>query len=510
MYFPPRIHNRAYLAIVTAVFFGLTACQPENGQSAHLDKADDMPVKAEPVQPAAIDTDTNLSPELQAQIQALQNRALHGQYAYDITEALTTEIGPRLAGSEAEARARQWAVEKFRELGFDNVRIEPFTVPAWERGLEQAEITAPYPQPLTITALGNSVSTGPEGMEAELAYFPTFEALEAAPAGGLDGKIAFISGLMERHHDGAGYAPANRKRQKGASEAGKRGAMAVIIRSVGTDSHRFPHTGVMRYDDNIKPIPIAALSAPDADQLERILTRGETVRVKLTLTPKRGGDLPSGNVIGEITGTEKPEEIILIGAHLDSWDLGTGAIDDGAGIGITAGAAKALLDSGLRPKRTIRIVAFGAEEIGLLGGFAYADAHKDELANHVLASESDFGAGPVYALRTSVTGPGRAAIQDIQKALAHLGVFWEDDTTEGGPDIIPLAREGVPAIRLQQDGTDYFDLHHTPDDTFDKIDPKAMAQNVAAWATMIWMASEAPTDFRQPSLPETAHKEERP
>ena len=429
-------------------------------------------------------------------VEQLIETALAGSYGYDITRDLTTDLGPRLAGSPEEARARDWTVERFKALGFENVRIEEFTVPGWVRGEEYAEIINPNPQPLYITALGGSVATPPEGIEAEIAYFPTYDDLIASPESGLEGKIAFISGHMEKAHDGAGYGPANRKRQTGATEAGKRGALAVVIRSVGTDSHRFPHTGQMRYSPDVTPIPIGALSAPDADQLERTLEGGETVMLKLVMTPQSVGDLPSGNVIGEIVGSEKPEEIIVIGGHLDSWDPGTGAIDDAAGIGITAGAAKVILDVGLKPKRTIRIVAFGAEEIGLKGGFAYVEAHKDELANHVLASESDFGAERVYALRSAVSEEAQSAILDIHRQIEHLGIALEDGPTSGGPDITPMFREGVPVIRLQQDGTDYFDLHHTPDDTFDKIDPEAMAQNVAAWAAMIWMASEADVDFR--------------
>jgi len=239
-------------------------------------------------------------------------------------------------------------------------------------------------------------------------------------------------------------------------------------------------------------IPIGALSAPDADQLERILGRGEEIELKLILTPRVTGDRPSGNVIGEIVGSEKPEEIVLIGGHLDSWDLGTGAIDDGAGVGISAGAAKVILDAGLKPKRTIRVVAFGAEEVGLLGAFAYAEAHKDDLKNHVLATESDFGAKPPYEVQI-----GAKAGQDVIKAMADaMGLPMSDKPTTGGPDIIPLAAAGVPAMRFQQDGTDYFDLHHTPDDTLDKIDPDDMAENAAAFAVMAWMASEADTNFR--------------
>ncbi|MDB2439407.1 M20/M25/M40 family metallo-hydrolase, partial [Hellea sp.] len=263
--------------------------------------------------------------------------------------------------------------------------------------------------------------------------------------------------------------------------------------SVGTDSHRFPHTGMMRYADDVKKIPIAALSAPDADQLERTLERDETIRLRLLMTPQWKGETESGNVIGEIVGSEKPEEVVLIGGHLDSWDLGTGAIDDGAGIGITAGAAQVLIETGLKPKRTIRVVAFGAEEVGLLGGFAYAEQHKGEsLDNHVLATESDFGAEAPYEVLSGVRS-GKAVIEEMAKAL---NLPMSDRETNGGPDIGPMSREGVPTMRFQQEGTDYFDLHHTPNDTFDKIEADEMSKNTAAFATMIWMASEADTNFR--------------
>ena len=483
------------LLIGAAVAAILAGCSPTSETPAPADKSQET-ASATPKSAAT------------SEVQKLIDMALAGTQGYDIIESVTTEVGPRLAGSEGEARARDWAVAKFKALGFENVRIEDFTVPGWERGEEHAEITSPFPQSLHITALGGSVATPARGVEAEIAYFPTFEDLESAPEGGLEGKIVFISGKMEKAHDGAGYGPANKKRQLGATEAGKRGAIAVVIRSVGTDSHRMPHTGVMRYDDKVAPIPIGALSAPDADQLERTLSRGGPVRLKLTLTPLQTADKPSGNVIGEIVGSEKPEEIVLISGHLDSWDLGTGAIDDGAGIGISAGAAKVILDAGYKPKRTIRIVAFGAEEVGLLGAFAYAKAHKDNLSNHVFASESDFGAERVYALRTSSQGEAREVVKGMQKSIAHLGIEWEDGETEGGPDVIPLARAGVPVFRLQQDGTDYFDLHHTPDDTFDKINKDAVAQNVAAWAAVTWMASEADVDFRSPAEePETPDTE---
>ncbi len=425
------------------------------------------------------------------QASKLVEKALAGTYGYDITESLTTEVGQRMAGTEAEARARDWAVAKFQSIGLENVRVEPFTIPGWERGDETASIVSPFPQALEITALGYSVATPANGIEAEVVYFSELDALQATTLD-LTGKIAFIDGRMEKAPDGAGYGPAGMKRRIGASEAAKHGAVAVLIRSVGTDSHRFPHTGGMRYAPDVPKIPIAAMSGPDADQMERIFNRDEKVVVKMKLSPVDTGDRPSGNVIGEIVGTEQPEKIVLISGHLDSWDLGTGAIDDGAGIGISAGAAQVIIDSGLKPKRTIRVVAYGAEEIGLLGGFAYRDKHKADLSNHVMATESDFGAVGPYEVHYNWT-EGREDMQALADLL-ELPLIKKDTT--GGPDIGPIKREGVPAMRLQQDGTDYFDLHHTHDDTFDKIDPKEMAKNTAGFAALAWITANSDSEYR--------------
>ncbi len=439
---------------------------------------------------------TSVTRSANPEIQKLANLAQNGSYGYDITRSLTTEIGPRLAGSEGEARARDWAVEKFKALGFANIKNQSFSVRGWVRGVETAEILSPFPQSLVITALGGSVATPEAGIEAPIAYFKDYQDLLDAPMGSLEGKIAYISGRMDKHIDGAGYGPANQKRQTGATEAAKRGALAVLIRSVGTDSHRFPHTGQMRYAETVRKIPIAAMSAPDADQLDRIFSMGKEVKIHLRLLPQEVGELQSGNVMGEIVGTEKPEEIILIGAHLDSWDMGTGAVDDGAGVGIVMGAAKVLMESGLKPKRTIRVVLFGAEEVGLVGAFAYAKAHQGELNQHVLATESDFGAGRIYGIQAGKYAATQAWVAAMAPEFAFLGIQPKDGISNGGPDIIPLNMAGVPTMRLNQDGYDYFDLHHTPDDTFDKIDPESMQQNIAAYATLIWLASQADTNFK--------------
>ena len=445
--------------------------------------------------PAIAQDEPALSEQTIDQAQALMETALESDIGYDIVEDLTVEVGPRLAGSEAEARARAWMVAKFEELGVSNISVEPFQVAYWERGVEEAAIVEPFPQPLLVTALGGSVATPDEGVTGEIVTFPTLAALQDAPMDGLEGKIVFVDEYMTRTQDGSGYGVAVAKRSGAAVEAGKRGAKAALIRSVGTDSHRFPHTGQMRYGDNDNRVPIGALSAPDADQLQRALERGP-VTVSLTLGTQDLGERESGNVIAEIPG--RTDEIVVIGGHLDSWDLGTGAVDDGAGIGITAGAAKLILDSGLTPERTIRIVAFGSEEVGLVGAFAYARDHAEELDKHVVGAESDFGAGRIWRFETRFGESQLSKSEEMQKVLAPLGIGPGPNTASGGPDMTPLRAAGVPVVTLKQDGWDYFDLHHTPDDTLDKIDPEDMAQNVAAYAAFVWMAANIEGDFREP------------
>jgi len=424
----------------------------------------------------------------------LIERALADETAYDIAESLTTEIGPRLGGSAAEARARDWGARTLKSLGFRTVRIETYEMPAWSRVSEAAEIVAPFPQRLAVTALGNSVSTPEGGVTAEVVRFESLEALKAAPMTGLEGKIVFVDEKMARTQDGSSYGVAVAKRSGAAVEAGKRGAAAAVIRSVGTDSHRNPHTGNMNYGEAPAKIPTAALSNPDADQLARALERSKSVELKLTLATAVEPAATSGNVIGEIPG--RSDEIIVIGGHLDSWDLGTGAIDDAAGIAITVAAAKILADTIGKPRRTIRVVMWGAEEVGLHGAKAYAEQHKGTLDKHVLAAESDFGAGRVWRFRSRFGESALPKAAAIATALKPLGIAPGDNAAGGGADVGPLRTAGVPVFDLNQDGLDYFDLHHTPDDTFDKIDPQALKQNVAAWAVTLYLASELPGDFR--------------
>ncbi|MEO1230530.1 MAG: M28 family peptidase [Myxococcota bacterium] len=436
-------------------------------------------------------------PSLDAEIRDLQAAAVPDRTAYALIESLTTEVGPRLAGSEAEARGRAWAVAKLKSLGFQNVRIETTPLEGWARGREKARILSPFPQRLAVTALGHSQPTPPEGIEAEVIRFETLTALKEAPKDSLRGKIAFIDLAMPKTQDGSSYGAVVAIRSLGPSTAARKGAAALLIRSVGTDQHRFPHTGMLRYADDAPRIPSAAISAPDADQLGRIYAMGKTIRIRLDLQTRPLGARETGNVIGEIRGTTHPEEIILVGAHLDSWDLGTGAVDDGAGCGIVMAAAKLILSSApRRPARTLRVVLFGAEEVGLIGAKAYAKAHAAELPLHRLAMESDFGAQPVYRISGRVGDGGWPGVEAFRQShLARLRIIPGENGRAGGPDLYPLRGE-VPILGLDQDGRDYFDLHHTADDTLDKIDAASLSQNVAAYASVMWWASETGVDLR--------------
>lgn len=427
-----------------------------------------------------------------AQVATLRDAALKDEVAWDITEGLTTEIGPRLAGTEDEARARRWAVTKLKALGFSNVHIEPYQMPVWVRGEERASIVAPFPQQLHLAALGNSGATPADGLEAEVVAFPTLDALEAAPAGSLSGKIAFVSHAMHATQDGSSYGQFGQVRRSGPGIAARKGAAAILIRSIGTDHHRNPHTGVTNFPEGVAPIPAAALSVPDAEQLERVVARGKPVRVKLLLTPRQIGTRESGNVVAEVPGSDPDAGVVLIGGHLDSWDLGTGAIDDASGVAITAAAAKRILDAG-RPRRTIRVVWFGAEEVGGFGGLAYAKAHGGD--RHALGAESDFGADRIWKFNTALPASAAAIADRLQVALAPLGITRGTAVAGDGVDIGPTLATGVAAVDLLQDGTRYFDYHHTPDDTLDKVDPAQLQQNVAAWTAMLAIVAHAPEEI---------------
>ena len=415
-------------------------------------------------------------------VAALRDDALaNDHYAWDITEGLTTEVGQRLAGTEAEARARAWAVARLNAMGFANVRVEPFPLPVWTRGVESAEITAPFPQKLSVTALGNSASTGPAGIRGQLVAFDSVDALRAAPDSAVRGKIVFVDHHMAPTQDGSSYGPGGTPRRAGPTIASRKGAIGIVVRSAGTDHHRNPHAGVQSFADGVTPIPAGALSIPDAEQVARILKRGKPIAMHLTLvSQQRQGT--SGNVIAEVPGRDPSLAPVLVSGHLDSWDLATGAIDDASGVAIAAAAAKRIMEAG-RPLRTIRIVWFGAEETGLFGGLEYRAKYGKQ--PHYAIMESDFGADRVWKVDSRLGEERLSEARAIVAALAPLGIVGGAfDKTEGS-DIGPMVADGLPGVALAQDGIRYFDYHHTPDDTLDKIDPAQLRQNVAAWTTVL-------------------------
>ncbi len=422
----------------------------------------------------------------------LRDAAMNDTVAYDIVEGLTTEVGPRLAGTEAEARARTWAVAKLKALGFSNVRIETYTMPVWVRGEETAEVVSPFPQKLRLTALGNSGATAPGGLTAPVVYFSSIADLQAAPAGSLTGKIAFVSNAMVATQDGSSYGQFGFARFSGPNVAAAKGAAAMIIKSIGSDHGRGPHTGITTFAKGVTAIPAAALSVSDAAQLERMIARGKPVTLKLVLTPRQTGEHESGNVIAEVPGSDPAAGIVLIGGHLDSWDQGTGALDDGAGLAITTAAAKRLLE-GPKPRRTIRVVWFGAEEVGGFGGEAYAKTHGSE--PHAVAAESDFGADNVWRVRTNFPDIAKPVADRLSAALAPLGIVRGKDPADGGGDIDPIMARGVGTITLDQSGQRYFDYHHTPEDTLERIDPEQLRQNVAAWTATLAVVANAPENL---------------
>jgi Zn-dependent M28 family amino/carboxypeptidase len=457
--------------------------------------------------PAAAQSAPALSVDEQAA--KLRDAALKSNVAYGWLGQLTTRFGARPAGSDSEKRAAAWAADSLTSMGFENVRIETFPLELWQRGVETAQIVSPFPQKLVVTALGGSQATPPEGIEAEAVMFETYQGFLDSAAD-VTGKIVVILQPTARTQTGIGYGVnSGTLRRNGPLEAKKRGAVGFLMRSLGTESHRFAHTGATRFQD-AEGIASLAMSTPDAENLERMLalqSKGEAgpLRIKIVSTPKFLGHGSSQNVIGEIKGSEHPEEVVTIGGHMDSWDLGTGAIDDGAGMAITLAAAKAIIDQGIKPKRTVRVVLYGSEEVsqpdnkGLSGGQAYADRYVNGQNKHIATAESDFGADVVYAAILP-TASDTGFHKRLGKILYPLGIFIDPAVaTGGGPDTGPAQQAGVAVFDLQQNGIDYFDTHHTADDVFERIEPAKLDQNVAAWAATVWMMTNTDVTFSMPS-----------
>ena len=477
--------------ILLAASAAATLTAPARAQTAPAPTPAGQPAvtRPAPTPPAPVDP----------RVAALRDAALKDEVAYDIVEGLTTEVGQRLAGTDAEARARTWGAAKLKALGFRNVRIETYQMPVWVRGAEEAEIVSPFPQKLKLAALGNSGSTGARGLTADLVVFPGMTEFANASADAVRGKIVYIGNSMQPTQDGSSYGANGPARFTGPAMAAAKGAAAIVIRSIGTDTHRLPHTGVTNFPVGTAAIPAAALAVPDAEQIERMARRGKPIRMRLVLTPQQTGTHESGNVIAEVPGTDPDAGIVLIGGHLDSWDLATGAIDDASGVAITTAAAKRILDSGQRPRRTIRVVWFGAEEVGGFGGEDYARKHGAE--RHAIAAESDFGADRVWRFETTLPPTAKPIADRLASALAPLGIVRGTGGAGDGSDIEATIRTGVAGIDLSQSGLRYFDVHHTPDDTLDRVDPAQLQQNVAAWTTMLAVVADAPEEIGSVTRP---------
>jgi carboxypeptidase Q len=461
---------------------------------------------ARPAKAQMINAGQVLSDRQTAAATALRDAALKGTGASNLARSLATEVGPRLAGSTGDPLAVAWAVRTLKALGFSNVHTEKVMVPHWDRGAESAEVTAPYPQRLAVAALGGSVGTPEGGLEAPVVAADSLAALDRLDPAKVKGKIVFVDVRMKRARGIEGYAAAVPVRAAAASHAARLGASAVVIRSIGTDDNRLPHTGALRYEQGQPRIPAAALSAPDADLLAAEIASGKPVTLRLKLGARELPEAESANVIGEITGSEKPGEIVLLGCHLDSWDLGQGALDDGTGCAIVIEAARRLGELAPHARRTVRVVLFANEEFGLSGARAYAEAHKQELDRHVMAAESDLGSGRPWRLSTHIDMASYGWVREISRLIFPLGVAAGDNLAEGGADLSVLLPARVPMMELDQDATVYFDYHHTANDTMDKIVPRDLDYNVADWVVMAYVAADIPGDFGRAPLPDPARK----
>lgn len=422
----------------------------------------------------------------------LLEAAISQRGAAGYAQHLADRIGPRLAGSPGERAAVAWAVDAIRSLGLEAWE-EPVMVPVWRRGEESAWIRSPVEQRLVITALGGSPPTPPAGLSAEIVEAHSIPALKALGASSVRGRVVLFNRIMESGLPG--YSAVVGLRTDGPSEAARLGAVASLVRSIGTGQSRLPHTGSVVYSPDSPAIPAAAISAEDAELVHRLLAAGSNVRVALTLGCGPAVDLPGANVVAELRGRTHPEEVVLIGAHLDSWDLGTGALDDAAGVGMVIDTLRLLASNGFVPRRTVRAVLFANEENGLRGGQGYAKAHAFELDRHVVAIEADAGAGRPLGLSVHAGTEGTKAVADLAGLLLERPVIREE---VGGADIEPLAAAGVPLLGLIQDESRYFDWHHTAADTFDKIDPRALAESTAFLATIAYILAEDPTTLPRP------------
>lgn len=433
-----------------------------------------------------VQAESALPAELLERAAALRDDARADNRAYEWIRSLTQDVGPRLAGSEGDRAAIAWALTTLNDLGFEQVRAEDITVPWWERGETRVRMISPLNLELVAETLGGSVGTPRQGLEAPVLRVRDVAALRALSPADVTGNIVFFSQRMRRTRDVEGYIEAVGNRVNGPAEAAAMGAVGVVIRSVSTADHRLAHTGTTRYRERGRRIPAFALSNPDADLLEHHLDAGQPVSLHLYSSARRLGTTRTANVIGEIPGTDLADEIIVLGAHLDSWDLSPGALDDASGVGIVLETARLLAAAGPL-RRTLRVVLFGNEEFGLDGARDYARRHEGALERHVAAMEADLGADRVWRFDTRVIEDQLPLVDAIMDVLEPLQVERGHNDAYGGPDLGPMRERGVPIISLQQDATRYFDYHHSPSDTLDKVDRSQLNQVVAAWVATVWV-----------------------
>lgn len=445
---------------------------------------------------------TDFPARLLDEMRKLQRAALDDGYAYNQLAHLCNNIGPRLSGSPQAEHAVKYVAEELRRLGLD-VKLEKVMVPHWVRGEETAALVdfprqAPNTtQKIVLTALGGSVATPEEGITAEVVPVTSFDELQSLGRAKVEGKIVlfnvrFDKRMAEQGLAGEAYGQAVVYRGIGASAAARLGAVASLIRSVGGADYRLPHTGAMRYADDAPKIPAAAISSEDADLISHLATQGR-VRIRLKLTPQTLPDVESHNVIADIRGSERPEEIVIVSGHLDSWDLGTGAIDDGAGVAMAMQTGNLIRKLGLNPKRTIRIIAWMNEENGLRGGRTYFENHSSEIANHFAAIESDLGAGHPTGFRARVNQKARPLLEPVANVLRSSGAGLISFITDSaGADISPLENAGVPGFSPLQDERTYFNYHHTAADTLDKVNPQELAENAAVVTVLAYALANLP------------------
>ena len=411
--------------------------------------------------------------------------AVSSTFAWQRLSVLTDTIGNRLSGSPALDRAIEWATSEMKRDGLENVHTERVMVPKWVRGAESAEVVEPAHHTMAMLGLGNSVGTPRDGVRAEILVVHSFEELEARAAQARGRIVCFNASFTN-------YGETVRFRASGPSRAASYGAVATLVRSIGPDGLRTPHTGALQYSADATKIPAAAISAEDADRLQRMTDRGDRVVVQLHMDAHFDPDLESANVIGEIRGRETPDEIVVVSGHLDSWDVGAGATDDGGGCVVTWEALRLMKALNLRPRRTVRVVLWTNEENGGRGGLAYRDQHRAELSRHVMMLESDGGVFRPVGFGFSGSDRARDTIRSIATLLAGIGAS-QVTTGGGGADIGPSLQEGhIPGMSLEVDGSKYFLIHHTQADTIDKIDPVEMAKCAAAVAVMAYVVADLP------------------